>query len=389
MCSDTFVLPFRSNEKFLNQPYRFRGLFTWHGCVVELEGKCHAYIADETPNVIYLNTHAILQERREAAKIQKTAGPRVMVVGAVDSGKSTLCKILCNYAARCGEYVTYIDLDIGQGSITIPGVLSAIAWERPLDPEESFGSAAPIGYFYGHVSPGENPKLFKVLTQHLATAVLRRCEQNPEVNASGLIVNTCGWVEGVGYELLLHSIDVFTVDVVLVIDHERLYSDLTTDVKTKLKSQRNIEIVKLPKSGGVVPRDPTFRRKTRMNRIREYFYGKMNELSPHSLVFDFQDLNIYKVGGGPQAPSSALPLGAEPTIDPIRLVEQFPSLELLHSVLGVSHAQSIDKLLETNIAGFVYVTDVNMERRKLTVLSPSPGILPSRYLLLGSLKWLE
>jgi polyribonucleotide 5'-hydroxyl-kinase len=229
-------------------------------------------------------------------------------------------------------------------------------------------------------------------------------------------VNTCGWVEGVGYELLLHSIDVFTVDVVLVIDHERLYSDLTTDVKTKLKSQRNIEIVKLPKSGGVcvmlfsyyiallsnlrmyflvtdeqqvVPRDPTFRRKTRMNRIREYFYGKMNELSPHSLVFDFQDLNIYKVGGGPQAPSSALPLGAEPTIDPIRLVEQFPSLELLHSVLGVSHAQSIDKLLETNIAGFVYVTDVNMERRKLTVLSPSPGILPSRYLLLGSLKWLE
>jgi polyribonucleotide 5'-hydroxyl-kinase len=103
-----------------------------------------------------------------------------MVVGAVDSGKSTLCKILCNYAARCGEYVTYIDLDIGQGSITIPGVLSAIAWERPLDPEESFGSAAPIGYFYGHVSPGENPKLFKVLTQHLATAVLRRCEQNPE-----------------------------------------------------------------------------------------------------------------------------------------------------------------------------------------------------------------
>jgi hypothetical protein len=88
MCSDTFVLPFRSNEKFLNQPYRFRGLFTWHGCVVELEGKCHAYIADETPNVIYLNTHAILQERREAAKIQKTAGPRVCSLSCLRPSQS-------------------------------------------------------------------------------------------------------------------------------------------------------------------------------------------------------------------------------------------------------------------------------------------------------------
>jgi polyribonucleotide 5'-hydroxyl-kinase len=77
------------------------------------------------------------------------------------------------------------------------------------------------------------------------------CECQLLVNAAGLIVNTCGWVEGIGYELLLHSIDVFMIDVILVIDHERLYSDLTLDIKTKLKSQRNIEIIKLPKSGGV------------------------------------------------------------------------------------------------------------------------------------------
>jgi hypothetical protein len=57
-------------------------------------------------------------------------------------------------------------------------------------------------------------------------------------------------------------------------------------------------------------------------------------------------------------------LGAEPTVDPIRLVEQFPSTELLHSVLGVSHAQSVDKLLETNIAGFVYVYASLQEREK-------------------------
>lgn len=68
----------------------------------------------------YLNVHAVLQvlysvfwcwclsfqESRKAAKKSGQSGPKVMVVGGVDSGKTTLCKILCNYAAREGENVS-------------------------------------------------------------------------------------------------------------------------------------------------------------------------------------------------------------------------------------------------------------------------------------------
>lgn len=36
------------------------------------------------------------------------------LVGPVDSGKSTLSKILLNYAVRCGWYPTFVDLDIGE-----------------------------------------------------------------------------------------------------------------------------------------------------------------------------------------------------------------------------------------------------------------------------------
>ncbi len=61
----------------------------------------------------FLNTHTALDERRTLAKSANTQGPRCMVVGPTDVGKSSLCKILLNYAVRMGWSPTYVDLDIG------------------------------------------------------------------------------------------------------------------------------------------------------------------------------------------------------------------------------------------------------------------------------------
>lgn len=52
------------------------------------------------------------------------------------------------------------------------------------------------------------------------------------------------------------------------------------------------------KSGGVVTRDSNYRRKCRMMRIREYFYGISNNLCPHQFILDFRDVVIFKIGGG-------------------------------------------------------------------------------------------
>ena len=37
-----------------------------------------------------------------------------MVVGPTDVGKSTLCKMLVNYASRLGRAAILVDLDVGQ-----------------------------------------------------------------------------------------------------------------------------------------------------------------------------------------------------------------------------------------------------------------------------------
>lgn len=78
---------------------------------------------------------------------------------------------------------------------------------------------------------------------------------------------------------------------------------------------------------------------------QEYFYGLTNDLSPHSNIANFSDLSVYRIGGGPQAPRSALPIGAEPAADPTRLVPVNINQDLLHLVLAVSFAKEPDQII--------------------------------------------
>lgn len=64
-------------------------------------------------------------------------------------------------------------------------------------------------------------------------------------NTSGLIINTCGWVKGDGYKQVTHAAQAFEVDIILVLDQEKLYNELVRDMPTFVK------VVLLPKSGGV------------------------------------------------------------------------------------------------------------------------------------------
>ena len=41
------------------------------------------------------------------------------MVGPTDVGKSTVCKLLVNYAARLGRAPVFVDLDVGQVSLMI------------------------------------------------------------------------------------------------------------------------------------------------------------------------------------------------------------------------------------------------------------------------------
>lgn len=381
-------------EIWLTFPPRLKfGVFTWYGATIEMDGTTElVYTADETPMVSYVNVHAILEGRRNRAKASpsndsdSSQGPRVIVVGPTDSGKSSLSKMLLSWAAKQGWKPTYVDLDIGQGSITIPGCIGATPIEMPIDPVEGIPLDMPLVYFFGQTTPSNNVDLYKVLVKELAKILERQFAGNAESRAAGMVINTMGWIEGLGYELLLHAIDTFNANVVLVLGQEKLWSMLRDVMKN---NKPNVDVVKLQKSGGVVNRNAKFRQKARSYRIREYFYGLTNDLSPHSNTASFSDFFVYRIGGGPQAPRSALPIGAEPAADPTRLVPVSINPDLLHVVLAVSFAKEPDEIISSNVAGFIYITDIDMQRKKIIYLAPSAGDLPSKYLIVGNLTWLE
>ena len=327
-------------------------------------------------------------------------GPRIALVGPTDVGKSSLSKILCNYAVRKGWNPLFVDLDLGQGGITCPATVGAVPVDRPVDVAEGLPLEMPLVYFHGDVSPGNNPDLYKFLVERMGGMLDARHGSNPQARASGVVVNTMGWVDGGGYKLLLHALDALKIDNVLVIGQERLHSELVRDMRGKKRvagddsgggggEGRDVQVWKVPKSGGVVERSAEFRRKSRDARIREYFYGLGGDLNPHSQTMAFGQVSIFRVGSGPRAPSSALPIGIESSRDPLRVSTVPPSPALINSVLAVSHGKTQAELLSANVAGFVYVTEVDMVNKRFTYLAPGPGELPSRNLLFGSLKWIE
>ena len=290
--SDPHSYEFASGSKF--------SVFTFHGCQVLVEGQSdiRPYVSKETPMITYVNIHAGLESMRKEAesggdKISNDSnepkserGPIVLVVGPTDVGKSTLCRLLLNYAVRKGRRPLYVDLDVGQGSLSLPGTIGSVLVERPASIEEGFAQTAPLVYHYGHKTSGHNPPLYNRLVSRMADVVRERMETKRKVGNSGVIINTSGWVRGEGYNQIRHIAQAFEVDVILVLDNERVFNDLIRDMP------KFVKVVMLPKSGGVVERSQDQRAASRDARIKRYYYGPAlasQKLFPHCFVVSTND----------------------------------------------------------------------------------------------------
>ncbi|CAE6428002.1 unnamed protein product [Rhizoctonia solani] len=187
-------------ELALGRLYLFGGeckaaVFTWPST---------EYTSDETPMVPLINIHTAFEQMRIRAhralttnqpETAKLRPPRVLVLGPENSGKTSACKIWCNYAIRGRNWCpTLINLDVNDGGWTIPGTVSACPLSSAIPtctPANPFGATAtsaptalsssallPVVHWFGHIDPKRNQQLIEKLIRTLANSVKQKFLQD-------------------------------------------------------------------------------------------------------------------------------------------------------------------------------------------------------------------
>ena len=328
-------------------------IFTFTGAKVKITGSCEfQYVSKETPMEIYFKFAIGLEQMRIKAQRcydeqqAKPLVPKVVVIGASDTGKSTLCQYLLNFAVRCNRNPMFVDLDCGQNSISVPGTIGTVMVERPTNPTtQEFENKGALMLHYGHTSPTANFKLYGTLITRMADIIEVKHNNDEKAGAGGCIINTCGWMGDtqMSYNSLLNIVQAFEANVVVVMDSERLYNDVKKDMKGL-----NVRVVKLPKSPGVISRSQEARLEARELNFRKYFYGniKVNvnsensqviyEYRPRVKVLEFSNVSLMKIGA-PSLPESALPIGVEQVDFDLKIMNVEIDEKLKNRVCSVSY----------------------------------------------------
>lgn len=90
------------------------------------------YVSEETPMSAYANLHIALEQMR-VRSLRKVHGsppqddepdtavepPRILILGPENSGKTTVCKILTNYAVRAGQGWTPVYVNVDPGDVCV------------------------------------------------------------------------------------------------------------------------------------------------------------------------------------------------------------------------------------------------------------------------------
>ncbi|KAK7754378.1 Polynucleotide 5'-hydroxyl-kinase grc3 [Diatrype stigma] len=193
--------------------------------------------SDSTFKILYTSEdgpkRALLQDlvspaewNKEIARLVSSSTSKpvsVMVTGPKSSGKSTFGKLLANrlithsFAGSntdrrtSSSSVAVLDLDPGQPEYGVPGQISLVRLTEPVL-QPSFchplsGAAAGFEVIRSHslasISPASDPDLYLEAAQDLATHyrnILGTCS---------LIINTPGWIQGTGLDLLTSLIGDF------------------------------------------------------------------------------------------------------------------------------------------------------------------------------------
>jgi polynucleotide 5'-hydroxyl-kinase GRC3/NOL9 len=192
------------------------------------------------------------------SSVQETRGP-VVIIGAPDSGKTTLAKFMVRELSGRKEPVAYIDGDMGQSTLGPPTTLGMAMLDDPCDKMD--GVSPRHVYFVGSTSPRGHG---------LETVVgLKRLLERSRIDGEPIaVVDTTGYVTGGdALELKYQKMDLLKPRHIVAIQRDR---ELEHILRTQ-EGRRCALIHRLLPSPRVQRRSPEDRRRYRWRCFKEYF----------------------------------------------------------------------------------------------------------------------
>lgn len=134
------------------------------------------------------------------------APPAFFVMGAKGVGKSTCCRFIINKLLNDCSEVCLLETDIGQPELSPPGLVSLHRLRKPLlqvPHAEQNAHECIVAFFAGAVTPSVNPALYVKCVKSAYDAYLQlyRAAKQSGRSAPPLVINSHGWVNGLGLEL--------------------------------------------------------------------------------------------------------------------------------------------------------------------------------------------
>eukprot|EP00445_Apocalathium_hangoei_P068247 CAMPEP_0204128750 /NCGR_PEP_ID=MMETSP0361-20130328/12368_1 /ASSEMBLY_ACC=CAM_ASM_000343 /TAXON_ID=268821 /ORGANISM="Scrippsiella Hangoei, Strain SHTV-5" /LENGTH=624 /DNA_ID=CAMNT_0051081047 /DNA_START=35 /DNA_END=1909 /DNA_ORIENTATION=- len=132
----------------------------------------------------------------------------LLVVGAKNVGKSTCCRYFVNTLLSAVGEVFFLETDLGQPELTPPGLISL---HRICAPLLNFSQAAQpdernkclVSLFVGGTTPAVHPILYARSVRAAVDAYVEVCQKHPGPSPPPpLVVNSHGWLTGLGLELV-------------------------------------------------------------------------------------------------------------------------------------------------------------------------------------------
>jgi polynucleotide 5'-hydroxyl-kinase GRC3/NOL9 len=216
-----------------------------------------------------VNEHEALVD--EAARTKRT----VVLLGGLDSGKTTLARSILREALAAGRAGAYLDSDVGQKTVGPPATVTLKLLRSPEDLDaESLADADALS-FVGSTTPDG----------HLLSVVTSVARLHQRARASGadlVVVDTSGLVSGVyGQILKYHKVEMLLPDLVVGLQRGEELQPLLGVIQRFFGTQ----VVPLPVVPGVRSTTVEQRADNREAAMRRYFSGELHRWRVKPTVF--------------------------------------------------------------------------------------------------------